>query len=145
VIKLGLYDIAYGDSNGYVTVQMINNTDMKIQSKVHSSSVRDVYVDAVKCISCGNDGFVRVMDRLSGQVIFSYGSQGFAFLSLHVVNSLNSAIYTVSIDWKVHILPLEVKSPPAESKYVGPKSDQAPTTGIGHSTSSIASRLFRNK
>jgi len=77
-----------------------------LEMKVHSAAINDLHLDAILCITCGRDGFVRLLDRVQGKIIFSYGTElGIPFLCL-LVSSVHEIIYAVSEDGKAHRLPL---------------------------------------
>jgi len=144
VIKWGGSEWAYGDSQGYVGIWAVESMQLILESRVHSSSVTDLHLDAIKCISCGYDGFVRVLDRIVGGVIFSYGILGVPFLSLHVSN-LQEMIYVISEDWKVHQLPLNKHQPELSALLSAKGQNQYRyTSSAGWSGTSLASRIMRD-
>lgn len=116
-----------------------------LNTRSHSSSVTDLYIDAIKCISCGYDGFIRIMDRIVGGVVFSYGTQGLPFLCLSVC-SLHGTIYVVSVDWTVHQLPLYGDESTVSSSTKQSISCCASSTAEEHgwSGTSLASRILRD-
>lgn len=73
VARYGSLEVVSGDNKGFVSVWWLDTQTKILSRKTHQSKITDLQFDATKIVSSGLDGFVRVMDIMSGNILFSLG------------------------------------------------------------------------
>lgn len=76
ILKSGKLEILSGDNKGFITMFWLKTGDILNQCKAHETSVADIEFDAIRIVSCGMDGCVKVIDVNSFEIIHTIRGQG---------------------------------------------------------------------